>query len=427
MNKIVGIEKKIKILFPEGSSLSARQALTALGNKGYIIDVCDPNPYCICRFSKYVRNIYNCPKVGLDPIGYYNFILQLLQKEKYDVLLPIHEQSFLFSKKKDAITEYVNIAISDFVSFGILQSKVSFIKLLQQLNISHPQSQFIKAKAELDNLTLYPYYIKLPYGTAGHGTWKVENKNKLNKVIKELETEGYLSGNSEILVQQAVLGTLSVVQALFITGELVGAHCYQLCSEGVGGSASARIGVNHPNVIGHVSEVGSKLKWHGCFMLDYIYNDQTKTPYYIEANPRLGETMNATLSGFNIAEMLTKLSLKELSNKSIKLQFGFKTNSLMATLLGIGSRGGSRKEIIFEIVKAVSKSGNYKNSEEELTPIKKDFYSIVPILFITLKLLVNPNSATQIAAKTIQNYSISESTVTKINGMTNVPNNFINN
>lgn len=417
-------ENKIKILLSEGSSLSARQALTALGHKDYIVDVCDPNPYCICRFSKYVRNIYKCPKVGLDPIGYYDFVLQLLQKEKYDVLLPIHEQAFLFSKNQNAISEYVNIAIGDFDNFGILQSKVSFIKLLQELNIPSPQSQFIKTKTELENLTEYPYYIKLAYGTAGFGTWKVENKSKLNIVISELETNGFLSGNSEILVQQAVSGTLSVVQSLFNKGKLVGSHCYQLCSEGVGGSASARIGVNHPNVIKHVSEVGNKLNWHGCFMLDYIYNAQSGTPYYIEANPRPGETMNATLSGFNIVEMLTKLSLNELSNKSVELQFGIKTYSLMATLLGIGSRGGSRKEIIFEIIKVLSRSGNYKNSKEELTPIKKDFYSIVPLLFITLKLLVNPSSANEIAAKTIHNYSISENTVTKIKRMNIVPNKF---
>ena len=139
--------------------------------------------------------MYKCPKVGLDPIGYFDFVLQLVQKEKYDVLLLIHEQALLFSKNKNSISKYVHIAISHFDIFCILQSKIQFIKLLQELNIPHPQSQFIKTKAELENLTQYLYYIKLSYGTAGYGTWKVENKRNLNKVIKELETDGYLSGN----------------------------------------------------------------------------------------------------------------------------------------------------------------------------------------------------------------------------------------
>lgn len=408
---------KIKTLFPEGSSLSARQALTALGQKGYLIDICDPDPFCICRFSKYVNHYFKCPKIGPDPAGYYHFILQLIQKNKYDILLPVHEQAYLFSKNYEALSEFVNLAISDFESFNVLQSKAEFIKFLQKLNIPHPHSQFIKTKAALENLTQYPFYVKLAFGTAGHGTWKVESKNALNHVVRELETAGYWHGDTEILVQEAVSGTLSVVQALFDNGELIAAHCYQLCSEGVGGSASARIGVYHPNVIGHITEIGKRLKWHGSLMLDYIYDEDTATPYYIEANPRPGETMNATLSGFNIAEKLAELSLNRSSKDSVVLKYGVKTHSLAASLLGIASRGGSRKSLLAEIAKAAFKKDTYRKSYEELTRLKDDAYSIVPLVVIIFRLLVHPGSANRISTKAIDNYSVSESTVVKIRKM----------
>src|SRR5438094_105620 len=62
--------RSLRILLSEGSSLSARQTITALGRCGYILDVCDPNALCISRFSRFVRHYYRCPAVGTDPPGY---------------------------------------------------------------------------------------------------------------------------------------------------------------------------------------------------------------------------------------------------------------------------------------------------------------------------------------------------------------------
>lgn len=61
--------------------------------------------------------------------------------------------------------------------------------------------------------------------------------------------------------------------------------------------------------------------------------------------------MNAILSCFNIAEMLTKLSVIELLGRPVGFYSGIKTQSLMAILLGIGTRGGSRKAILVEIIR----------------------------------------------------------------------------
>jgi hypothetical protein len=42
----------LKILFSEGSSLTAREFLSVLGPRGHWIEVVDSNPLCICRFSR---------------------------------------------------------------------------------------------------------------------------------------------------------------------------------------------------------------------------------------------------------------------------------------------------------------------------------------------------------------------------------------
>ena len=66
---------KIRILLSEGSSTNVREMITALGPLGYTLDICDPNPLCMGRFSRYVHRVYRCPTSGSDPVGYLKFII----------------------------------------------------------------------------------------------------------------------------------------------------------------------------------------------------------------------------------------------------------------------------------------------------------------------------------------------------------------
>ena len=59
-------------------------------------------------------------------------------------------------------------------------------------------------------------------------------------------------------------------------------------------------------------KIGQALKWHGSLMLDYLFDDSNGQIAYIDPNPRMGETMNATFHGINIADLVVRLSLGEV-------------------------------------------------------------------------------------------------------------------
>jgi len=90
----------MKILFSEGSSLTAREFLTVLGPRKHWIEVLDPSPACICGFSRWTRRVNRCPPSGKDPDGYLAAVNRVLTKGNFDVLLPTHEQAWLFSMVK---------------------------------------------------------------------------------------------------------------------------------------------------------------------------------------------------------------------------------------------------------------------------------------------------------------------------------------
>ena len=68
----------------------------------------------------------------------------------------------------------------------------------------------------------------------------------------------------------------------------------------------------------------------------------------------------------------------------------------MQALLGCGARGGTRRDIARECVRLLS-SGPYADSTEELTPVRSDWISAVPLAVTAALLLASPKSAIKLA------------------------------
>ena len=406
----------VTVLLSEGSSLSSRRAITALGPLGYQIDVCDPNPACIGRFSNFVRRFHRCPTWSENPSDYLDFIFHRLNRGRYDVLLPVHEQAFLFSAVRDQLVSKVGITISDFSSFALLQSKAAFAGLLANLGLPHPRTNLVNSRSQLEGMSHFPYYVKAPYSTAGCGVWRIDNVEDRSQAISTLEKQGLLTGRTDIVVQDVAIGVLCQAQAVFEQGRLVAVHCTSQQAEGIGGSQSARLSVDHPVVRQHLAMLGRHLDWHGPLTLDYLFDPATEEPAYIEANPRLVEPMNAVMSGVNIAEVLIRLSLGEsFGQEPVKIgRFGVRSHSLLATLLGLADRGESRLRLVNEAFSAILKHGAYKDSLEDLTPITTDWQSLIPMAFVGLQLLESPARAKQIAGRAVSTYALTQEAVEKI-------------
>jgi hypothetical protein len=113
----------LRILFLEGSSLTAREFLSVLGPAGHHIEIVDPNPTCICRFSRWTRRVHHRPASGLDPIGYIAAVNALLAEGAFDVLLPPHEQAWLFAAGKSLLEPGAPVAVASQQAFFRVGSK----------------------------------------------------------------------------------------------------------------------------------------------------------------------------------------------------------------------------------------------------------------------------------------------------------------
>src|ERR1700693_5386289 len=118
------------ILLSEGSSLSSREAVTALGLAGHRVELVSSDPLCLGRFSRFVTRVHRAPASGADPDRYLAAAIEGVKASRIDALLPVHGQAYLFAAARSQIPPGLGIALADFEAFEQVQSKAGFADLL---------------------------------------------------------------------------------------------------------------------------------------------------------------------------------------------------------------------------------------------------------------------------------------------------------
>jgi predicted ATP-grasp superfamily ATP-dependent carboligase len=391
------LRNPLRVLVSEGNSTSAREAITILGLSGHLIEVCDPSPYCLARFSRFVRKFHRCPGLRDDPARFLGFIERLLTARHFDVLLPVHEQGLLFARVRQRLEVRVGLALPSFASYRAAHSKAGFSRLLDQFGLPQPATQIVKSVDELRDAVRFPSVVKTSVGTASRGIWFVRNQADLESALQDLSANGAFA--DEVLVQGLVAGTTEKAQAVFCRGKLIGFHAYRQIAAGAGGGEAIKQSVSRQQVRAHIATIGEKLAWHGALSVDYILPDDSATPLLIDCNPRLVEPMSAYLAGIDLAGLLLQVSQGEMPAPLPESRAGVRTHLAMQALLGCASRGGTRRDLARECWRLLTGGGPYAESVEELTPVRLDWISAVPLALTAICLLVAPMLVVTLARK----------------------------
>jgi predicted ATP-grasp superfamily ATP-dependent carboligase len=390
--------KPLRVLLSEGSSTSAREAVTVLGLSGHIVEVCDPSRYCLARFSRFVRKFHRCPALRDDAAGFLAFVERLLSSGRFDVLLPTHEQGFLFARARQRLEARVGLALPGFESYRIAHSKAGFSRLLDELGLPQPATRIVTSADELRAAIRFPCVVKTAVGTASRGVWLVRDDVALEAALLELDASGAFT--DEVLVQDFVAGATEKAQGVFCRGELLGFHAYRQIAAGVGGGEAIKESVTRPQVRAYLAAIGTKLAWHGALSVDYILPpDDGASPLLIDCNPRLVEPMAAFLAGVDLVGLLLRISQGAAPTAAPQGRDGVRTHLAMQALLGCASRGGTRRDILRECRQLLTGSGAYADSTEELTPVRLDWLSAVPLAMTALLLLAAPRLAASLARR----------------------------
>jgi hypothetical protein len=395
---------RIRVLLSEGSSLTSREVVTCLGPVGYHLEALDPDPFCIARFSRWMRRVHRCPRSGTDPLGYLEAVKRVAAERRIEVVLATHEQAWLFAAAGPQLRD-VPVAVAGAASFDRVQSKVEFARLLDEIGLAQPQWRLVRGSSDLDGLS-FPYWLKAAFSTAGGGVRLVADERSRADAERELLEQA----GGPVMAQEPAAGQYGQVQGLFDRGRLVAVHTSVQTGIGIGPSAAARVSVDHPRPRRDIATLGEALAWHGGLTLDYLH--EQGDPSYIECNPRTVEPGNATASGVNIPDLQVRLTAGErLTSPPRTGRVGVRTHGTIALILGAAAYGGSRRAVAAQLARALARRGCYHASTEQLTPLLRDPPSAAALVFVTAEALASPRRATAMARKTTARYSVTPETI----------------
>jgi hypothetical protein len=231
-------------------------------------------------------------------------------------------------------------------------------------------------------------------------------------VLLQLEAQNAFAEG--LLVQAAVAGSLERTQGVFDHGRLVACHIYRQVAEGPGGGDVLKISVVSAQVRDTVERIGQALNWHGALSFDYILDDATKTPHFIDANPRLVEPMNAYLSGVDLPGALLRISLGETPPVQPSGREGVVTRLGLMGLSDAARQHNRRRDVLREIALLAFGSGRYRGSREELVPLMTDPWVAIPLAVVIARLLLTPQAAIRFADSTIAAYSLTPQAIHRL-------------
>ena len=400
-----------RILLSEASSLSAREAITALGQAGHSVEVMSNDRLAIGCFSRFVRKVHPAPPSGTDPDGYVEAVLEVIARRGIEVLLPVHEQAYLFAAARHRLPEDVGAALAAFSAFEQVQSKTAFSALLTSLGAPQPNTEIARSAEDLARARPFPFFVKSDFGTASTGVRRIADRADQAALVASFETAGGEVGR--LLVQAAAIGPLERCQAVFDQGRLVAFHAYRQIAEGPGGGDILKVSVRRPEAAMWTETIGSALVWHGALSFDYILEASSGSPLFFDANPRLVEPMNAWLSGVDLPGALLAVSRGASIMRRPDGREGVTTRLGVMGLLDAAREGG-RLGVLAAFVAMAARTGRYRNSREELTPLGADPYTLAPLMVVLASSLLSPARAAKLTGRTVSAYSLTDAAYARL-------------
>jgi glutathione synthase/RimK-type ligase-like ATP-grasp enzyme len=397
------MEVTMFVLLSDGASLAARQCATLLSQAGHRVEALSADPLCLCRVTRHVRKVHHAPGLGTDPFRWLAAALEVAARRQADILLPVQEQAAVMSLARERIASAgVLTAVPDFAALRQVQDKVSAFRTLTRLGLPQPPASVVTSRTALESIDQLPVFVKTPIGTASAGVRRVTTRAELRQYAAQLDCR------DGVLVQQPAIGPLTMVQSVFANGELVAFHACERVREGTGGGASHKRGISVPEVRAYTAALGTALSWHGALSADVIVT--ADGPRFIDINPRLVEPANAFVSGVDLTGALVEVARSGTAAPQPPGNPGARTHQALLAILGVAD-SGRRRDILRELLKALTRSGPYRGGIEELTPVRwpgtgVDPVTVIPAVAATLATLIRPAAWRHFTAGATSAYSL---------------------
>ncbi|KAF3887518.1 MULTISPECIES: ATP-grasp domain-containing protein [Nostocales] len=276
---------------------------------GYKVFVADSIKHHLCTASRAVIKNFLVPPPRLDPKGYIDALLKIIQQEKIGFLIPTCEEIFYISNQISQLTPYCQVFSEQLEKLNRLHNKWQFINRVQQLGLTAPQTWIVNSHKDLldildlpipNNIVLKPVYSRF----ASH----VHILSKPVSKIPSLE----INSNKAWVAQEFISGKHYCTYSIAHQGKVVAHAVYPTLFTAGKGSCIYFESIEHGRLLEWVKTFVEAEEFTGQIAFDFIEADDG-TLYPLECNPR-------AISAIHLFEASDGLERAFFNNTNIIIQ-----------------------------------------------------------------------------------------------------------
>jgi glutathione synthase/RimK-type ligase-like ATP-grasp enzyme len=271
--------KKLKVLITNARSTVTLEVARHLHHGGHEVYVVDTGYFHVCRFSNAVKKSFVTPVPSKEPQKYIESLVNIVEKEKIDFLMPVWEDVLYVSKAIDQFPKTCKVFCSSFDLIHELHHKYLFIELLKKNGFLVPETTLVTTQEELRALNQKgTYALKACYSRASR---------KVVKVLPGQTPDIEIAKNNPWIAQEWIEGKRYCTYSVCNQGELLAQSTYPVeYTLKDKNSCIVYEACNHPGILEWVKKIATAVNFTGNFAFDFIEKSNGEI-YAIECNPRV--------------------------------------------------------------------------------------------------------------------------------------------
>ena len=341
---------------------------------GHTVFVAESMKYHICLYSNAVKKNFSVPSPRFNKEKYIQALVDIIQREKIDLLIPTCEEVFYISEKIDELSDYCKVFTDKSDKLKNLHNKHQFITGIENCKIKAPETLLINSQEELNRQLTFTEFQKVVIKPVySRFSAKIKIISKFDKNIPDID----ISEKNPWILQEFIEGSQFCTYSIVQNGNINAHTAYPTTFTAGIGSSIAFKNKDYPEVFTWISEYVKKINYTGQIAFDFIETPD-KEVYVIECNPRATSGIHL-FDETNLTRAFLENSEEKISpDKSAKIMI-----SLVMLTYGLFSVNSFGKLLSWMKTFIYSKDIVFKMSDP--LPFVLQFFILAGLGFVALK------------------------------------------
>lgn len=280
-----------RALVTYGWARTAYHAIRSLSEAGIACSVIDSGRIGMSQQSRLPQRRYIARPFYKDPTGYVLDVGAALDASGSGFLLPVHDDTEVIARHRAMLPPGLIVPIPHLSSIELANDKLMSARAAERASLPVPPYFALHEDWSGDEPTI-PWrgksVVKARRGNSAKGVL-YSDSGHIADVASEAIRRFALQPSRYPMIQKCVEGTGCGVACLFWEGEFVASFAHRRLREkmATGGTSTLRETWHAPEVEGLAVALLKSLGWHGLAMVEFKFDQKTRTPWFIEINPRL--------------------------------------------------------------------------------------------------------------------------------------------